>query len=110
MEKILLTGATGFIGSNILNEISKNNKVFIIVRGKLVKKQIRKKNIILIKFNDYEKLNLELKKIRVDTVIHCATHYIKQHSYSDIKKLINSNILLGNIILENLENMKVKNL
>ena len=108
MEKILLTGATGFIGSNILNEISKNNKVFIIVRGKLVKKQIRKKNIILIKFNDYEKLNLELKKIRVDTVIHCATHYIKQHSYSDIKKLINSNILLGNIILENLENMKVK--
>ena len=48
MEKILLTGATGFIGSNILNEISKNNKVFIIVRGKLVKKQIRKKNIIII--------------------------------------------------------------
>ena len=60
------------------------------------------------KFTDYEELNKKLKKLNIDIVIHCATHYIKNHTYKDIKKLINSNILLGNIILENLSNMKVK--
>ena len=41
-------------------------------------------------------------------VTHCATHYIKHHEYKDVKKLIDSNIFLGNIILENLSFMKVK--
>ena len=53
-------------------------------------------------------LNYKLKKIKIDTVIHCATHYIKDHSYKDLKKLTDSNILFGNIILENLAQMKVK--
>ena len=43
MEKILLTGATGFIGTNLLNKLSKENKVFILVR------KIPKKKFIIIK-------------------------------------------------------------
>ena len=31
---ILLTGATGFIGSNILNKIKDNTKVYLILRNK----------------------------------------------------------------------------
>ena len=38
MPNILLTGATGFIGSNILNEIQFKNKVFAIQRIKSKKK------------------------------------------------------------------------
>ena len=34
MKKILLTGATGFIGSNILNELSKEFKITILIRKK----------------------------------------------------------------------------
>ena len=108
MEKILLTGGTGFIGSNLLNKISDFYKVVVITRKKPVAKKFYKKNIILLNFNNYEQLNQKLKKIKINTVIHCATHYVKKHSYTDILKLVNSNILLGNIILENLEVMKVK--
>ena len=108
MEKILLTGATGFIGTNLLNKLCKENKVFILVRKIPKKKIYYNKNIIILKYKDYNNLNIKLKKIKIDTVIHCATHYVKVHSYSDIKKLINSNILLGNIILENLIFMKTK--
>ena len=32
MKNILLTGATGFIGSNILKQITKYNKLYVIVR------------------------------------------------------------------------------
>ena len=108
MSKILLTGSSGFIGSNLLENFSKNNEITLVVR-KNVKKNIKSnKNIKIIKFNDYDELHYKLKKIKIDIVIHCATHYVKNHNYKDIDKLIESNILLGNIILENLDNMKVK--
>ena len=108
MINILLTGSSGFIGSNLLQEISKFHKIYITVRKKPTKKLFYKKNIIFIYFKNYEHLNNQLKKIRIHTVIHCATHYVKNHVYSDIHKLAYSNILLGNIILENLKIMKVK--
>jgi nucleoside-diphosphate-sugar epimerase len=108
MLKILLTGATGFVGSNALYELSQNNKIFILIRKKLSQKKLVNKNIIFVKFSNYEELNTKLKKLNIDVVIHCATHYVKNHTYKDIKKFINSNILLGNIILENLSFMKAK--
>ena len=107
MNKILLTGSTGFIGTELLKRISQNNKVFITLRKKS-EIYSKNKNIIKIYFKDYIKLDNSLKKIKVDTVIHCATHYVKQHKYDDVKKLCDSNILFGNIILENLTKMKVK--
>lgn len=108
MSNILLTGATGFIGSNILKKIRLDNKVFIIQRG-LSKKKIKKtKNIKIITFEDYNTLSRKLKKIKVDIVIHCATHYKKEHFQKDINKFIQSNILLGNIILENIKELNAK--
>ena len=108
MNKILLTGATGFIGSELLKDLSQNNKIYITLRKKN-NKDYKNKNIVKIYFNSYDKLNNKIKKIKVDTVIHCATHYVKNHNFNDIRKLSESNILFGNIILENLELMKAKN-
>ena len=108
MSNILLTGSSGFIGSNIFATLSKKNKIYIILRSRKRKKNLLKKNIKIINFKKYDELNLKLKKIKIDTVIHCATHYVKEHGYNDIKKLAESNILFGNIILENIDLMNVK--
>jgi len=103
---ILLTGASGFIGSNILEKFKKNNNIFVVTR---VKKKIKKdNNVKYITFNSYDQLSKKLKTIKINTIIHCATHYKKKHEYKDIKKFLESNILLGNILLENLNEMKVK--
>ena len=107
MNKILLTGSTGFIGSELLKKLSQNNIIFVTLRKKNKIYQ-KNKNINKIYFNNYNKLNKSLKKISVDFVIHCATHYVKHHKHDDLKKLSDSNILFGNIILENLDKMKVK--
>ena len=107
MQRLLLTGSSGFIGSQILREFSKDYIIFITRRNK--KKIIfNNKNIAEIQFKNYDELNLKLKKLKIDTIIHCATHYVKSHKYNDIKKFVESNILFGNVILENIELMQVK--
>ena len=108
MPNILLTGATGFIGSNILNAIELNNKVFVTQRLKSKTKIKKSKNIKILKFKDFKSLSNKLKKIKVDTIIHCATHYKKKHSYKDISQFAESNIMLGNILLENIKILNAK--
>ena len=107
MKKILLTGSTGFIGSEILKNIPPNYKAYITLRKK-VKVFYKNRNIIQIIFKNHKQLDKKLKKIKVDYVIHCATHYVKKHNFDDISELSESNILFGNIILENINYMKVK--
>ena len=34
MKKILITGSTGFIGSNLLKDLYPKNKIFLILRNK----------------------------------------------------------------------------
>ena len=110
MNNILITGSAGFVGSNLLNNLHNGNKIYLIIRKRnQVKNLIKKyKNVNIIFYNKINELNKKLKNYKIDIVIHCATHYVKKHNYSDIKKLNDSNILLGNILLENLKNMKVK--
>ena len=107
MKNILLTGSTGFIGSELLKYLSNYNKVYVIVRKKY-KINSNNKNIIKIYFNSHKNLSYKIKKLKIDTVVHCATHYVKNHKFEDIKELSESNILFGNIILENLKIMRVK--
>ena len=107
MKNILLTGSTGFIGSELLKYLSNYNKVYITVRKKN-KINSNNKNIIKIYFNSHKNLSYKIKKLKIDTVVHCATHYVKNHKFEDIKELSESNILFGNIILENLKVMRVK--
>lgn len=108
MNKILLTGSTGFIGSALIKNLSQNNKVYAVLRTKNKKKIKIGKNVNKIFFKNYSELDKKIKKIKVDITIHCATHYVKNHKTDDLEKLSNSNILLGNILLDNLINMKVK--
>lgn len=104
MKKILITGATGFVGSNILNKLSINHKITSLIRNK--KKYKIKKNINFLYFKNLNHLDKVLKKKKFDIIIHCATHYKKKHTSKDIKMMIDANIHLGNIILENYKSLQ----
>ena len=110
MKNILITGSTGFIGSNLLALLYKKNKLILLIRSKKKISSLKKKypKLRCIYFNTYKNLDHKLKKIKVDIILHAATHYVKNHSKNDIEKLANSNMVFGNTILDNLKQMKVK--
>ena len=94
------------MGSQLLNSFSENYKIYVIIRKKFNKKFLNK-NIKLIYYKKFKELNNKLK-LKIDYIIHCATHCVKNHQFEDLEKLSKSNILFGNIILENVKNMGVK--
>ena len=85
---ILLTGGTGFIGYNLAQKISKFDKIFFIKIFKSKNKKLNK-NIKVINYSNIKNLNQKLQKIKVDIVIHAATHYSKDHNINDLEKFFN---------------------
>ena len=111
MKNIIITGSNGFIGSNLVNSLSKQNKLILLIRVKKKPKKnkyLLKKNISYRYFRNNVELENVLKKIKGLFLIHCATHYVKEHSFEDISKMTLANIEFGNILLENLKLMQAK--
>lgn len=94
-EKYLVTGATGFVGSNIVRTLVKNNKrVSIIVREN---SNLKRLHAITSKINIYTEdltsstLSETIKKINPDIVFHLAS-YGSLPSEDNVYKMIKVNI------------------
>ena len=108
-QKILITGSTGFIGSNIINLfLYKNFYIYDVLRiknkkNKKIKDFKKYKNYSPIFYKKYNELEKKLKRIKVDIVIHCATYYSTKNDFKTITKLVQTNIIFSSIILETLK-------
>ena len=66
-KKILLTGATGFIGSRILNFLlEKKILVYALVRKRKRANLIKRKNLSVIYYKNYEEIKKKLLKLQVN--------------------------------------------
>ena len=103
-QPILITGATGFVGSNLLRFfVSKNIKVNILIRKSSnlwrIKDILHKSNFYHVDLNDNIKLAKKIRKIKPKTIFHLAAHgaYSSQNNMDTIK----STVLDGTINLLN---------
>ena len=89
MKKLLVTGASGFLGWNICRDAGKEWSIFGTVFSNPV--EIAGVNIIKIDLTDYKALKILFNKIRPDAVIHTAAaanpNYCQENSKNDSPRL-----------------------
>jgi CDP-paratose synthetase len=99
--KILLTGATGFIGSHLRRRLSKKYEVVALVRKSTHINALTSENISTLTIPDsISELSDQLKYHRIDGVLHLASLYLKSHKPDQVEELVSSNILLPAQLLE----------
>ena len=104
---ILITGANGTIGSDLVTFFSRNYKVFALYRTpNFVSKNLRNKNIRWIKKDLKKKI---LCKINPKIIIHCAIshEFSKKNTYLD---LLNSNVIALKNVIEFANKKKISKL
>ena len=70
---ILITGASGFVGSNLINLFKKNKKINLVCVSTREKSEIINKNIRWIKINKFdEEVNWSDIIKNIDVIIHLA--------------------------------------
>ena len=112
-KKVLITGATGFIGKNFINSLRDKFEIYALLLNENEKKIIPQIEYILweIFFNkDEEIITLSGKKVeKIDSVIHLASYGVNPKD-NDIDKMIESNIGLTKNLILNLERVSCKNI
>lgn len=102
--KVLLTGATGFIGSQLTQRlITERHQVAIVVRpeSKLeILQAVLPQLQVHVYDGSYASLVKALGLAKPELVIHLASLFISQHNEEDISRLIESNLKFPTQLLE----------
>lgn len=97
--KILITGATGFIGKNLLEVLSHEHETHVLVRPSTICNFPNNSQSFVFDDN-IDELKDYLVKNQIEGIIHLASLYITKHTNEQIKDLILSNVYLGTSVLE----------
>ena len=100
---ILLTGATGFIGTNFVLRLHNQYEITALVRASSDTSTIES-HCEIYRYKDLDSITQLFQKEQFDGVVHLATFW--QPSYIDeynIFTFIDSNITFGNMLLESLK-------
>jgi len=103
MERVLITGVTGYIGSHLARALSSDCRVFGLTRQPIRREyisDIQDRICLLPCDGGYEGIRDAVRESQPDLVYHLATYYTGAHNAEAVPKLVASNIALGAYLLE----------
>lgn len=95
---ILVTGATGFIGTNLTRELRKQHNLFILGQFEGDPEKLGLPGIIMT--DDIQRLADYIKENQIEGIIHLASLYLTVHTPEQVKDLVSSNVYFGTAVLE----------
>jgi nucleoside-diphosphate-sugar epimerase len=99
--KILITGASGYVGSNLVRSLNDtNHKVYLVLREIKLNIDVFNSKLDCHIYNGIENLIDYFKEVEPELVIHAAGYIVNNYDIKDLKYLIDSNIYFGLEILE----------
>lgn len=111
-KKAIVTGGTGFVGSNLSRELLKQGwEVSIISQKEFGYKNIEdiKNDLNIFEYEgDIRKLINFFKDSKANVVFHLASVFISEHKSDDVNLLIDSNLKFGAHILEAMKESSTK--
>ena len=100
MKKILVTGATGFVGAHLVRRLLNNQyEVHVLIRPETDQKQL-KPTIVHTHLGSTQNMIETIQDTQPDAVIHLASLFIGEHKSDDVEDLINSNVVLSTQLVE----------
>jgi CDP-paratose synthetase len=98
--KILVTGATGYIGNYFIRMMQNDASITALLRRESNEESLISFSCSTLRFNSYEEIPLIMELNKFDGVMHFASHISDSSGDENIGTLIDSNILYSTYLLE----------
>lgn len=98
--KILVTGATGYIGNYFIRMMQNDASITALLRCESNQKSLKIFSCSILSFKSYEEIPLLMEVNKFDGVVHFASHVSDGYGEENISTLIDSNILYSTYLLE----------
>ena len=110
-RRALVTGATGFIGANLVNRLVEEGwTVHVIVRPSSNLKRLNGAATVHEYDGTLKCMFSVFSRALPDYVFHLSSLFVSEHRGSDIEPLMSSNLIFGTNLLEAMKEFDIKNL